>query len=91
MIEVIERNQELHPNSPRRCLQRAENGLVTTEHSTYSGRVLQVEDGGLIFQISDTLTEICNPWEKVNYFGRITKPADAAARVGERGPGAKVY
>ncbi len=24
---------------------------TSTEHSTYSGRVLQVEDGGLIFQI----------------------------------------
>jgi hypothetical protein len=61
---------------------------TSTEHSTYSGRVLQVEDGGLIFQISDTLTEICIPWEKVNYLGRITTPADAAERVGARGIGA---
>ena len=60
---------------------------TSTEHSTYSGRVLQVEDGGLVFQISDTLTALCIPWEKVNYFGRITTPADAAARVGARGIG----
>lgn len=55
---------------------------TSTEHSTYSGRVLQVEDGGLIFQISDTLTEICIPWEKVNYFGRLNTPAEAAGSVG---------
>ena len=38
---------------------------TTTAHSVFTGRVLEVFDGGLVFQQSDTNYHICVPWESV--------------------------
>jgi hypothetical protein len=38
---------------------------TTTAHSVVTGKVLDVYDGGLVFQQSDTNYHICVPWESV--------------------------
>lgn len=38
---------------------------TTSAHSVFTGRVLDVYDGGLVFLQSDTNYHICVPWESV--------------------------
>lgn len=39
---------------------------TSTEHSVITGRVVNVDGGGLVFQQSDTGYRNCLPWEKVD-------------------------
>lgn len=56
---LIEQARQLNRNNQPATLE------TTSAHSVVTGRVLEVYDGGLVFQQSDTNNHICVPWESV--------------------------
>lgn len=47
---------------------------TNTAHSVITGRISDVQEGGLVFQQSDTNSRICVPWEKVDKLTAIGQP-----------------
>lgn len=52
---------------------------TNTAHSVITGRVNEVQEGGLVFQQSDTNSRICVPWEKVDKLTAIGQPGEQNA------------